>query len=107
MLVLHAVWLPASDAQPAHLALWGESGPAPTADGRRASARHPFSAPPQALIAAMALPGQTVAAEQTVLTLRLPTVGKWPQLSRSYLLSDAPTGKVKLKAWTVPALHLA
>ena len=102
MLVLHAIWLPASDAQPAHLALWGESGAAQTAAGRRGPARHPFSAPPQALSAALGL----TAAEESVLTLRLPTIGKWPQPSRAFLLSDTPTGKVKLKAWTVPAVRL-
>src|SRR5258708_31378515 len=102
MLVLHVVWLPEADTQPAHLAVWGESGSAPTAAGRHTPARHPFSAPPQALTAALGL----AAPEETALTLRLPTVGKWPQPSRAFLLADAPTGKTKLKAWTVLALHL-
>ncbi len=107
MLILHTVWLTAGEARAAHLALWGESGPELTATGRRGLAHHPFSAPPQALAAALAVTGPAAAAEESMLTLRLPTVGKWPQPSRSFLLGDAPTGKVKLKAWTVPTVRLA
>src|SRR5437016_1020018 len=76
MLILHAVWLPEAGAQAAHLALWGESGPELTAPGGRGLARHPFSALLHTLTTA--LPG-LAAAEETTLTLRLPTVGKWPQ----------------------------
>ena len=103
MLILHAVWRPASAAQPALLALWGESGPAPTAAARRGSDHHPFSAPPQALIAALGLS----AAEATALTLRLPTLSKGPQPSRAFLRAEPPSGKVKLKAWSVPVVRLS
>src|SRR5579859_7991237 len=107
MLVLHAIWLPALDAQAAHLALWGESGHEQAPAGRPGRAQHPFSAPPQALAAALRLAELKVSAEEAALTLRLPTVGKWPQPSRAHLLADAPTGKLKLKVWSVPALLVA
>ena len=107
MLVLHSVWQPGSNAQPAHLALWGESGPEAAATARPGRAQHPFSAPPQALSAALHLAELNVTPEESALSLRLPTLGKGPQPSRSFLLADAPTGKAKLKAWAVPALRVA
>ena len=111
MLILHACWLPAAGAETACLAVWGESelvGPGRKPRGRRKSTvpLHPFSAPAQVLSVALPRADLKTAPRPVSLVARLPTAGDQPQASRSFLRENAPTGKLTLSAWQVPALLL-
>ena len=104
MLVLHITWLPQSNASPARLGLWGESGQAPSAPGRSRKNAHPFGAPHRVLKDAFPLSELQAAAHEATLVSWLPTVGKSPQPSRAFLFKSAPVGKTRLKNWSIPAL---
>ncbi len=104
MLVLHITWLPQSNASPARMVLWGESGQAPPAPGRSRGNAHPFAAPQRVLKDALPLPELRAAAHEAVLAVRLPSAGKCPQPSRAFLLKNTPAGRSVLKPWSIPVL---
>src|SRR5689334_7677051 len=111
MLILHAAWLPASAAEPAGLALWGETDE-PTAHakarGRRARAApasHPFCAAPKALQWALAV--LKITGRPAALVARLPSAAGAPQPSRAFLREREKPGTLTLAAWQISALMFA
>jgi SNF2 family DNA or RNA helicase len=111
MLILHASWLAASGAEPAGLALWGETDQAeksPKSRGRRAISRpaaHPFSASAEVLQSVLPRAELKSGTRTAVLVARLPSAGGEPQPSRPFLRETASAAtKVSLTPWEVSAL---
>ena len=108
-LIVHAAWLPQTEETAACFALWGEAGQSDTllvrARGRTRDARpHPFAASAEALREALPLPELNEAAVAGSLVAQLPSAGARPLPSRPFLSEPAPAAKIRLGAWTLPAL---
>jgi SNF2 family DNA or RNA helicase len=117
MLILHGSWLPQQAASSPLFVIWGEEaqfdgtrkprGRTGGAKGSLDAPYHPFSAPARALREALARFDLNVSAGETLIAVRLPSVGDAPQPSRPFIYESAATGAPTLRPWAVATLALS